>query len=625
MKQIQTDPAIRIEIDENDQNQTSYRNPFNHPAEQDAGKHKPELETYREKRSFNQTPEPQGGQADHEKLIFVVQKHDASHLHYDFRLEVRGVLKSWAIPKGPSMNPADRRLAMEVEDHPYDYKDFEGIIPEGQYGGGTVLVWDSGTYEPGKKIKGKKEQEHWLLSQYYKNNLSVVLHGKKLKGKFDLVKIPQRGENTWLLSKVEDGHELKQDILKKNRSVISGHTLLEVAMDNQSKVWNRKRTEVQENSSNTGETTAEPDAARSGRDVADESAGEAQEKRSKIKHGTVAELFRKSKNKRFSRGKRSGESNWNKIFEEKIKSEGTIEIENQNLQLTNIEKKLWKDINKASLIAYYNSIAGYIMPYLKDRPLSLHIKNISAGAPGFYIKDMEGFQPDFLDIHSTKRKHKAKGKADIIDYAVCNNLPSLLWLINLGNIDLNPWNATTNNPLEPDFIAIDLDPSDEDFKKAVKTALAAKDYFDEQKLSAFIKTSGKTGIHMFIPCKGFSYPEARTLAERICAAIHQRVPMFTTLEVSVDKRGNKLFVDFSQNDEADTLAAAYSVRPGKQPSVSTPIRWEELDLKLKPTEFTLDTISARLLEKGDIWKDLHNAKIKAQNTKILKTILNPDE
>ncbi|HKG06451.1 MAG TPA: hypothetical protein VKB19_08335, partial [Pedobacter sp.] len=433
----------------------------------------------------------------------------------------------------------------------------------------------------------------------------------------------------WLLSKVKDEYALDTDITKKDQSILSGYTILEVAMNSHSKVWQSNRQEQKQESSGTNKEEAELEAELTGPEILDQKSEEIKnnepEQKPEIKHSTVGELFPKSKNKRSTRSKISSESNWNKIFEEKIKSEGSVPIEAQTITLTNIEKKLWKTTNKASLIAYYNSIAEYILPHLKDRPLSQHIKNISAGAPGFYIKDMEGLQPDFLDIHSTKRKHKAKGKADIIDYAVCNNLPSLLWLINLGNIDLNPWNATTNNPLEPDFIAIDLDPSDEDFKKAVKTALAAKDYFDEQKLSAFIKTSGKTGIHMFIPCKGFSYPEARTLAERICAAIHQRVPMFTTLEVSVDKRGNKLFVDFSQNDEADTLAAAYSVRPGKQPSVSTPIRWEELDLKLKPTEFTLDTISARLLEKGDIWKDLHNAKIKAQNTKILKTILNPDE
>ena len=620
--------VIEEEINEQQHDQAETRNKTGHddPMEQDAPTEKAELEKYRQKRSFDQTPEPQGGKTDSEKLTFVVQKHDASHLHYDFRIEIRGVLKSWAVPKGPSMNPEDHRLTMEVEDHPYDYKDFEGIIPQGQYGGGTVLVWDNGSYEPAEPIEGKKAQEKWLLANYHKNKLSIILHGKKLQGKFNLIKTFGKGENAWLLTKAKDEQALDTDITKKDQSVISGFTILEVAMDSHSKVWNSNRSEENTESSNTNEEQAELDAEVNGPDTLDqqqEKETDEQESEDKnIKHSTVGELFPKSKNKRSTRSKLSGESNWNKIFEEKIKSEGTIPIDNEIIQLTNIEKKLWKDTNKANLIAYYNSIAEYILPHLKDRPLSQHIKNINAGAPGFYIKDMEGFQPDFLDIHSTKRKHKAKGKADIIDYAVCNNLSSLLWLVNLGNIDLNPWNSTTKNPEEPDYIAIDLDPSDEDFKKAVKTAMAAKEYFDQNKLIAFIKTSGKTGIHIFIPCKGFSYPQARTLAEHICGEIHRRVPMFTTVEVSIDKRGNKLFVDFSQNDEADTLAAAYSVRPAKQPNVSAPIEWDELDLKLKPTDFNISDMAARLENKGDLWKDLHNTKIKTANSKVLKDFLN---
>lgn len=577
----------------------------------------PDLEKYHEKRSFDITPEPKGGTPEREQLLFVIQKHDASHLHYDFRLEIRGVLKSWAVPKGPSMNPAEHRLAMEVEDHPYDYKDFEGIIPEGQYGGGTVLVWDQGTYEPAEKIIGKKQQESWLLSNYYKNKLSIILHGKKLKGKFNLVKTYGKAENAWLLTKVKDGQELNTDITKKDQSVISGYTILEVAMNSHSKIWQSNRSEGETTTSNTSEEEAELDAELNGPEALDQSEEETAQQK-EVKHGTVGELFPKSKNKRSTRSKLSAQSNWNKIFEEKIKSEGVIQVENQNLQLTNIEKKLWKNTNKAQLIAYYNNIAEYILPHLKDRPLSLFIKNLNARAPGFYIKDMEGFQPDFLDIHPGQRKHEVKGKSEVIDYPVCNNLPALLWLINLGNIELNPWNSTTKNPQEPDYIAIDLDPSEDDFKKVVKTALAAKAYFDKQKLTTFIKTSGKTGIHIFIPCKGFSFQQGRTLAEHICAEIHKSVPMFTTLEISVDKRGNKLFVDFSQNDQADTLASAYSVRPAKQPTVSTPIEWEELDLKLKPNNFTIENIPKRLQEKGDLWRDLHNSKVKTKNSKILR-------
>ncbi|WGQ10692.1 non-homologous end-joining DNA ligase [Pedobacter gandavensis] len=580
----------------------------------------PDLEKYHDKRSFDLSPEPEGGTPASDKLLFVVQKHNASHLHYDFRLEIRGILKSWAVPKGPSMNPADHRLAMEVEDHPYDYKDFEGSIPEGQYGGGTVLVWDQGSYEPAENISGKKQQERWLLSSYHKNKLSIILNGKKLKGKFNLVKTYGKAENAWLLTKVKDGHELETDITKKDQSVISGYTLLEVAMNSHSKVWKSNRAEPGPSTSKTVKQGAKLTAESNSPKALDQPM-EVESQQSEVNHKTVAELFPQSKNKRSTRGIVPATSNWNKIFEEKIKSEGSLQIEHQNLHLSNIEKKLWKNTNKAQLIAYYHSIAKYILPHLKNRPLSLFIKNHSAAAPGFYIKDMEGFQPEFLDIHPSPRKHEVKGKADFIEYPVCNNLPALLWLINLGNIEFNPWNSTTNQPEQPNYIAIDLDPSDDAFKKVIKTALAAKTYFEQQNLTAFIKTSGKTGIHIFIPCKGFNFQQARALAKYICSEIHKSVPMFTTLEIPIDKRGNKLFIDYSQNDFADTLASAYSVRPAKHPIVSTPIEWEELDMKLKPDNYTIANLPARLQHKGDLWQNLHNPKIKTKNSKILKQLL----
>src|SRR6476660_4966 len=174
------------------------------------------LSKYKAKRNFKESPEPKGGKAHINKLRFVVQKHDASHLHYDFRLEMEGVLKSWAVPKGPSMNPSDKRLAMMVEDHPWDYRNFEGIIPEG-YGARTVIVWDSGQYEPVEKKKTKKENEKSLLHHLYQGSISFVLKGKKLKGEFSLVKTKDRGDNAWLLIKKKDQFATAADITQKEK------------------------------------------------------------------------------------------------------------------------------------------------------------------------------------------------------------------------------------------------------------------------------------------------------------------------------------------------------------------------------------------------------------------------
>ncbi|SEA92010.1 bifunctional non-homologous end joining protein LigD [Chitinophaga terrae (ex Kim and Jung 2007)] len=188
------------------------------------------LARYKEKRSRNKTPEPFSGKGTGTELRFVVQKHATSHLHYDFRLEMGGVLKSWAVPKGPSVDPDVKRLAMMVEDHPYDYRNFEGIIPNGQYGGGTVIVWDEGTYEPAEPVAGDiKKQEKHLLHQLYSGKIKFTLHGKKLKGEFALVKAPARGENSWLLMKLQDRYAKKEDITLKDKSVISKKTIEQVA------------------------------------------------------------------------------------------------------------------------------------------------------------------------------------------------------------------------------------------------------------------------------------------------------------------------------------------------------------------------------------------------------------
>lgn len=870
-----------------------------------------ELEKYKAKRNFRKTSEPEGGSPHSDKLLFVVQKHAASHLHYDFRLEVKGVLKSWAVPRGPSMDADERRLAMPVEDHPYDYKDFEGLIPKGQYGGGTVIVWDEGWYEPAteEKLKDKAAKEHWMMSNYYKNALKITLHGHKLKGDFILIKFPDdKYEGGWRLIKADDQYASKADILLKNKSVKSKLTIEQMAENNHAAVWQSNREPEAKTAEKTNEAVAEliaqgikrampktikpmlcsltkdvvrddeylyeikwdgyrivsfiadkkvrmnsrsaldythkyPPVAKALKELGHDTVldgevvvfnddgkpdfdalqtynghhtpinycifdvlwldgynlmelplitrkeilkqlvagnevlrfsesfddGEAlyqqaldldlegivakrkdseyqpdarnnnwlktpTRKRQEFVIGGWAESdksrsFRSllfgayNSNGEFEWIGRSGggykekempaileqlqaleisktpfinkvldtkgakihwvkpelvanfefatwtktgrirkpatflgfrldkkaeqvvravplsddeeqeitavpkkltrpiepttDSNWPKISAKKIISEHDFEIDGHTLSINNIEQELWRGIPKAQLITYYHNISPFILPHLANRPLSLHIKQDGAMADGFYIKDMEGHQPDYLDIFSDERRHKKKGKRDQIDYAVCNNEAALLYLINLGNIDLNPWSSTMQHPQEPDFISIDLDPSDEDFNKAIKTAQAAKRLFDQWKLTSFVKTSGKTGIHLFIPCQGFDYPKARVIAEKICVAVCALVPDIATTEVSIEHRGTKLFVDPSQNDYADTLACVYSVRPYKHPQVSTPLEWKEVKDKLNPSNFTMDSITERLEKKGDIFTDLLNDKIRKANTKIL--------
>ncbi len=204
-----------------------------------------QLREYRRKRDFVRTPEPEGeapgpaptksgparrARPSRKRLRFVVQKHDASHLHYDFRLELDGVLKSWAVPKGPSLDPGVRRLAMEVEDHPLDYGRFEGTIPEDEYGGGTVMLWDRGTYRPEAPVRGRDPQEI-LREQYERGDLKIFLRGERLQGGFVLVRMKRPGRPQWLLIKHRDefarpGSDIEREA---TTSVKTGRDLDEIA------------------------------------------------------------------------------------------------------------------------------------------------------------------------------------------------------------------------------------------------------------------------------------------------------------------------------------------------------------------------------------------------------------
>lgn len=190
------------------------------------------LQAYRKKRNFRISPEPSGRAATkrHKNLLYVIQKHRASHLHYDFRLEANDVLLSWAIPKGPSLDPSVKRLAMQVEDHPVNYGDFEGVIPEGEYGGGTVMLWDRGTWTP---------EVDDVDAALQKGDLKFTLHGKKLQGSWVLVRTnAYRGKGrSWLLIKHRDRFASKKDItVEKPRSVLSRKLLADIARANHGNV-----------------------------------------------------------------------------------------------------------------------------------------------------------------------------------------------------------------------------------------------------------------------------------------------------------------------------------------------------------------------------------------------------
>lgn len=201
---------------------------------QHLNKMKKQLKKYRAKRDFKKTNEPFGADKNSKReKIFVIQKHDASSVHYDFRLEVDGVLKSWAVPKGPSTDPSDKRLAIPTEDHPIEYADFEGVIPEDEYGGGTVMIWDAGTYKNLKENEGDDKEKKSMKQALKEGHATFWLAGKKLKGGYALIRTSKRKDEKWMLIKMDDDQTdaRRNPANTENKSVKSGRTIKEIAKE----------------------------------------------------------------------------------------------------------------------------------------------------------------------------------------------------------------------------------------------------------------------------------------------------------------------------------------------------------------------------------------------------------
>lgn len=284
-------------------------------------------------------------------------------------------------------------------------------------------------------------------------------------------------------------------------------------------------------------------------------------------------------------------------------------------EITHPEKIYWPEehITKGELIDYYRSIAPYILPYLKNRPLSLRRQPNGIQDPGFFQKDAGDSAPDW--IKTVEILAESTGK--MVNYYVCNDVESLLYIANLGSIEMNPWNSTTSKLDHPDYIVMDIDPSDKNtFDDVIDVALTIKEILDQTGTEGYCKTSGSSGIHVYIPFnKKYSYDEAKDFAEILAHLVTERLPTLTTLERSLSKRKkNHIYVDYLQNRIGQTLACAYSARPKPSATVSAPLEWTEVKHGLRPQDFTIHNILQRVEQKGDLFKgvlgkgiDLHKA------------------
>lgn len=276
--------------------------------------------------------------------------------------------------------------------------------------------------------------------------------------------------------------------------------------------------------------------------------------------------------------------------------------------LTHLDKIYFpkEKISKGDLVAYYEEIAPYIVPHLKGRPESLHRQPDGVKNAGFFHKDMTGYLPRRVRTHRVYSRSGGK----TVNYLVCDDVWTLLYMANLGCIEINPWLSRVESLDRPDYAVIDLDPDGNSFEEVVEVALEMRRVLRMLGADGWCKTSGATGLHIYLPIGArHDYDTARELIEGICRLVHERFPKNTSVERNPARRRRKIYLDFLQNRRGQTMAAPYCVRPAPGATVSTPLRWSEVRKGLDPSRFTLRTVPARLKRLGDLWADIDSKAI----------------
>jgi bifunctional non-homologous end joining protein LigD len=505
------------------------------------------LREYRAKRDFAVTAEPEGAAADGGGARFVVQRHRARRLHYDFRLEVDGVLASWAVPRGPSLDPAARQLAVHVEDHPLEYADFEGVIPRGQYGGGDVIVWDRGTWTP-----AHTDDAAAAISA---GELHFDLTGEKLAGRFALIRRGRTRKDEWLLVHKNDEHARHGWTADDHpRSVLSGRTNDEVA--------------------------AAPDALwQSGVPAAE------------------AEVP-------LTRGDWEPPTDDELAALDAIRRNGKWTVAGRDVKLTNLDKVLFPGrdgeppVAKRELVRHYATIAPLLLPYLTGRPVNLHRFPEGVDRQGFWQQELPAGAPEWVT-----RWHDDDPGPDTAEWRVLvDGVPTLAWLANLAAVELHPWTGRLPDVRRPSWALIDIDPGPRTrFADVLVLARQFRTALEHLGVSGMPKVTGQGGVQIWVPvAPGYTYSDTRGWVEKVSKAVGSTVPELVSWEWTKDRRGGRARLDYTQNVANKTLVAPWSVRPRAGAPVSVPITWDELDdADLAPDRWTVRDVPDRVRQAGD--------------------------
>ena len=509
------------------------------------------LETYRAKRDFSVTAEPAGSAPAEGSGRFVVQRHRARRLHYDFRLEMDGVLVSWAVPKGPTLDPKARQLAVHVEDHPVEYFDFEGVIPKGEYGGGDVIVWDWGTWRPVRTDDPVKAVEM--------GDLHFDLQGQKLAGRFVLIRRDddRSGKEQWLLLHKNDEHaQPGWDPEDHPRSVKSGRTNDEVANAPEA-LWR-----------------------------SDLPASEAS-----VPVGPPRPMW-------------EGPTDQELTALDTMGVKGRWAVQGRELKLTNLDKALFparegeEPITKRDLVRYHAMIAPFMLPYLVERPVNLHRYPDGVDRPGFWHKEIPSYAPEWI----SRWRNPDADEGETEWYAVVDSVPALAWMANYGAVELHAWTSRIPDVRQPTWALIDIDPGPRStFDDVLVLARLYRTALDHLDVVGMPKVTGQRGIQIWVPIRtGYTFDDTRGWVEQVSRAIGHTVPDLVSWQWHKDRREGLARLDYTQNAINKTLVTPFSARPAAGAPVSVPIHWDELDdPDLRPDRWTVNTVIPRLQQAGD--------------------------
>ena len=446
------------------------------------------LTKYRKMRKFKETPEPAGKKKTKSKPkkksenSFVIQRHAARRLHFDFRIQSEGVLKSWAVPNGVPLTSNDKRLAVQTEDHPLEYGKFAGTIPEGNYGAGDVKIWDKGSFE--NKTTMYKSLEEGIK----KGHFVLSLEGKYIRGTYGFTKTK---EKNWILVKKKEFEAKKY-----------------------------------------------PDSLE-------------------------------------------------------------VTVDKRKINLTNLNKVVFKDLRKGELIEYYGKVAKLMIKHISQRPISMYRFPNGIGKGGFFQKNVPDYFPKWIPTQIIQHK---SGKTN---YVLCNDKATLLYLANQVTI---PHMSTSRASKlgYPDTMIFDLDPSEGKVYYLHMVALNLKKFLEEIGFKAYVMTTGGKGFHIHVPIKEDStHEEVRAFAGKIADVFTSHYPE-TTTEMMKARRGDKIFIDVNRNSPQQTAVAPYAVRATEKATIAMPIFWDELETVV-PQTFTIDTAQERF--ELDPWQDFSKNKI----------------